>query len=78
MKIAFITNESFPSGMATTNRILSLAKGLKNSGKNDVSVYCGRPTEDKSNPINTEREGVIDGISFNIQVEPYIGLKLKF
>ena len=63
MKIAFITNEGFPSSMATTNRILSLASGLTEL-KNDVIVFCVRPTEKKNKIINSEIKGEFKGIKY--------------
>lgn len=63
MRIAFITNEGFPSGMATTNRILSLALGLVEIG-NDVTIFCVRPTEKKGKRINTNVEGSHKGVKY--------------
>lgn len=63
IKIAFINNEGFPSGMATTNRILSLASGLVEL-KQEVTVFCVRPTENKSNIINTKIKGRYNGIIY--------------
>jgi len=63
MKIAIITNESFPSGMATTNRIHSLAKGLILYG-DFVEVLCVRPTEEKENPLNFNKVGETEEIKF--------------
>ena len=56
MKIGFITNEGFPSGMATINRIISLASGLAEA-KQDVTIFYVRPTEKKDKKINTEIKG---------------------
>jgi hypothetical protein len=56
LRIGFITNEGFPSGMATTNRIRSLASGLAEL-KHDVTVFCVRTTEKKDKMINTEIKG---------------------
>lgn len=63
MKIGFITNESFPSGMATTNRILSLAIGLFELG-NEVTIFCVRSTEKNNNIINKDVQGNHKGINF--------------
>lgn len=65
IKIAFISNESFPTGMSTTNRILSLAKGLTNNNSLTVDIYCVRPTESTKNTINHNTKGNIsEAISF--------------
>jgi len=60
LRVAFISNESFPTWMSTTNRILSLAKGLVLNGNTNVDIYCVRPTEKRKNPNNTERSGNIN------------------
>ena len=46
-----------------TNRILCLAKGLT-VGKISVKVLITRPTERKTNIINTNNIGVVDGVIF--------------
>jgi len=61
--IGFITDEGFPSGMSTTNRIASMAKGLVLL-KHDVTIFCVRPTEKSNNIINFEIEGKSNGINF--------------
>ena len=63
MKIGIITSESFPIGMATTNRIHSLAKGLTLNGCT-VEVLCFRTTEDKNHPFNQKKSGKNDGIFY--------------
>lgn len=63
MKIGIITNEAFPNGMATTNRIISLAKALIRENI-QVKVYCVRATENRTNQNNTLRYGYHDEIEF--------------
>jgi len=64
LRIALITDEGFPSGMATTNRILSLVKGMEIEGVK-TKIYCVRSTENPDNIINKEYQGVVtENISF--------------
>jgi len=70
MNVLFITTEGFPSGMAQTNRIMSLARGLVKRGVS-VKVLIGRPTERKENQINFQQRGVFDGVDFQ-----YVGGRL--
>ncbi len=77
MKIAFITNEAYPSGMATTNRIHSLAKGLSEL-KNEVVVFCVKPSEQKENIINKERKGIKDGVHFCYTTKSVVWPNSKF
>ncbi|MHC1738573.1 MAG: glycosyltransferase family 4 protein [Ignavibacteriaceae bacterium] len=63
--ILIITNEGFPSGMATTNRILSLIKALTMFDHVYIRVYCVRPTESRENLLNKNTYGTIaDRVSF--------------
>lgn len=61
-KITFICGFSFPIGYSGSNRLLSLARGLKELG-NNTNVIILFPTEKKSNIIN-ERRGVYYGIDY--------------
>lgn len=74
MKIAFISKYAFPIGMASTNRLTTLAQGLLNHG-NYVKIYCIRPSENRNNPINKLRKGVYKGIHFqytpNLRRSPF-------
>ena len=63
LKIGFITDEGFPSGMATTNRILSLAIGLTELG-HLVTIFCVRPTEKTNTPINKDILGIHKGVRY--------------
>jgi glycosyltransferase involved in cell wall biosynthesis len=63
MKIVFITDQPVPNGMASTNRLLSLATGIRENGcKVDILVL--NPTEKKENLINTESTGDYKGVGF--------------
>jgi glycosyltransferase involved in cell wall biosynthesis len=64
IKILFITNNPFPIGLALSNRILSLARGVNNLGY-DVFVLCVRPTEIEGNIFNTNVTGEYEGIPFS-------------
>jgi len=63
MNIAVLSHYSFPSGMSGTNRIASLAKGLVERG-HKVKIFCIMPSEKPNGIINTETEGVFEGIEF--------------
>lgn len=63
LNIKIITTESFPIGLAATNRITSYAKGfIENNCK--VFIYCLRPTEKQDAIFNKFSSGVIDGIDY--------------
>jgi len=53
MNIIILTNESFPIGMAATNRIISYSKGMVELG-HFVKVICLRPTEIESKGIQNQ------------------------
>lgn len=64
MNIKIITDNSFPNGLAGTNRIMAYAKGLvRNNCK--VSVFCLKPTENPKLVFNKMSVGFVDGIFFN-------------
>jgi glycosyltransferase involved in cell wall biosynthesis len=69
MKITFVTTSSVPYGLATTNRLLSLAKGLKKNGVK-VRIFIINPTESANNAKNLDYTGVHEGIAFE-----YLGKK---
>ncbi len=62
MRIVFITNYPFPYGMAQTNRIIAMARGLLYAGA-DVEVVVSKATE-IGKPVNTEVTGAFQGIRF--------------
>lgn len=70
-KIAFINTLRVPSGEASVNRTLSLAKGLVEYG-DDVSIL--------SSAVSTERASVIDGIKvYNLgKSKSFMGLAKAF
>jgi len=63
MIVLIATNEQFPIGMACTNRIISLAKGLV---ENDVAVkvVCFQTTEMREQTLNSDARGFYEGIEF--------------
>lgn len=67
IKILFVTNNQFPFGMALTNRILSLAKGISNNGF-EICVLCVRPTEVWNCIDNSNSSGVYEGISYKYAI----------
>ena len=63
INIKIITLDAFPIGMATTNRIMSYAKGFVDNNCN-VSVHCIKPTENHNQVFNKLSSGIVDGIYF--------------
>lgn len=63
-KVLIFTDESFPHGMAATNRIISYAKGFIHNGV-DCNVICFRKTENKEKYVNVSVKGVYEGIKFD-------------
>jgi glycosyltransferase involved in cell wall biosynthesis len=64
MKVLFIADAvSLPHGMASTQRLLALARGLKEAGAG-VEILLLRPTENPDQPRNLAAEGVVAGIPF--------------
>jgi len=64
MNIKIITDNSFPTGLAGTNRAMSYAKGLVRKNCM-VSVFCLKPTENPKLVFNKLTVGSIDGIFFS-------------
>ena len=62
-KIIIFTDESFPYGMAATNRIISYGKGFVGNGKK-TEVICLRRTENADNIRNYKRNGYFESIKF--------------
>lgn len=62
-KVLIFTSESFPYGMAATNRIISYGKGFISNGI-ETEVICLQRTEYKENIKNKFREGNFDGIKY--------------
>lgn len=64
MNIIVLTNEPFPIGMAATNRILSISKGIVENS-HWVKVIILQPTEKISNKVRNELiKGTYNGIEF--------------
>lgn len=62
-KFYIFTSESFPYGLAATNRIITYGKGFIHHGK-DVEVICYRQTEVPGKVLNHETRGSYQGIKF--------------
>ncbi|MEA4936928.1 MAG: glycosyltransferase [Paludibacter sp.] len=60
--LIIVTNQSFPIGMAATNRMLSYAKEI--AKKRRVTVLITQPTEMPDHILNKEFEGEINNIHF--------------
>jgi glycosyltransferase involved in cell wall biosynthesis len=63
LNVCFLTLGPFPFGMAQTNRLISIAVGLVNSGCR-VKVICLKPTENQRNSLNNQSAGEYNGIKF--------------
>ena len=62
MRIVIVTNYPFPYGLAQTNRIIAMAKGLIHAGA-EVDLVVSKATE-QAGPKNHEAAGTFEGISF--------------
>jgi glycosyltransferase involved in cell wall biosynthesis len=62
MKILFLYSNTYPDSSAPANRVLSLAKGLKECN-NDIEISIVYPGDNK-NKQNINIKGVYDGIPF--------------
>jgi glycosyltransferase involved in cell wall biosynthesis len=64
MTVLFLTSEPFPIGMASTNRILALARGLVEAGAR-VKVICFRTVELPGTEIrNAHAIGSLNGVDY--------------
>lgn len=63
MKVAVITQASFPEGLAPTNRVIYHAKGLKANGI-ETKIFITLPTENWRNVKNINTRGEILGIPY--------------
>lgn len=63
MKVAVITQASFPEGLAPTNRVIYHAKGLKANGA-ETKIFITLPTENWRKVKNTLTDGEIFGIPY--------------
>lgn len=75
---AFIITNPFPKGLASTNRIISLAKGLCENGIR-VKVICIMPSKFPTSENNLDYEyiGVYNGIEFEYSAGTANGNKKK-
>lgn len=63
MKILIVTQYPFPFGLAQTNRLIAMAKGLVHAGC-EVIVTCIKPTEVSTKIRNKDKEGEMDTVKF--------------
>jgi len=63
MKVYIVTRSAFPFGFASTNRILSYARGFV-FHKNETKILCLRPTEKEGSVINVNKQGIYNGIPY--------------
>jgi len=68
MNIIFIYPNSFPKGAAATNRLITIARSLKEKG-HDVKVFIIRPTEKKDNVLNTQHIGQFLDVRYEYALE---------
>ena len=64
MKVIILTGESFPNGMAATNRIKCYARAIKEGGIECEVVIFRRTEPYGSKPRNTIGQGLFEGIPF--------------
>lgn len=63
MKVTVYFNSSYPNGMAATNRLHQICKGLVSNDVN-VDLIITNPTENKSHTINSTIKGFYEGVKF--------------
>ena len=63
MKILIITTYPFPYGMAQTNRLIAIAKGLTHA-KAKVKVIISKATEKPDRVLNVKISGTYEGIDY--------------
>ncbi len=63
MRIFIVSVYPFPVGFSATNRIISYAKGLVESG-HFVKYFCLRPTEQPEKTVNVNFQGSYQGIEY--------------
>lgn len=77
IKVTILFDQPFPIGMASTNRIISLSRGLiENNVK--VKVLCIKPTEDAKDVINKSNNGEYKGILYRYVASSTIWPSGKF
>jgi glycosyltransferase involved in cell wall biosynthesis len=63
MKLIILTTYPFPFGMAQTNRLIAMSKGLIHAGA-DVKVIVTKATESPEKVFNTTHKGSYEGVPF--------------
>ncbi|HID39510.1 MAG TPA: hypothetical protein EYP36_08355, partial [Calditrichaeota bacterium] len=63
LNIVFLTNLPVPIGMAGTNRILSLARGVQENHA-DATILILNPTEPPPHVQNTDTTGIYKGVKY--------------
>jgi len=63
IRVLFIANLPVPNGLAATNRLLSLAKGIAANGQH-VSIFILNPTERRNSIKNFIKQGMIEDVNF--------------
>lgn len=63
LKILILTEHPFPYGLAQTNRLFAVAKGMIETGS-EVKVVCTKPTEIATKVRNKEPEGMFEDVPF--------------
>ncbi len=64
MSIKLITQYPFPYGLAQTNRLIAIARGLIYA-KADLQVVCLKPTESVGSIRNLNAKGIHEGVSYS-------------
>ena len=64
LRIKIVTTESFPIGLAASNRIMTYAKGFAEQNCK-ISVHCIKPTERQGKIFNHFSSGTADGIDYS-------------
>lgn len=63
IRFAALFENAFPIADASSNRLLSIAKGINEDGS-EMTVYCLRPSEKIPNVINKDAKGEINGVKY--------------
>ncbi len=77
MRILFVCTDPVPFGMASTNRLLSLAKGIQVNG-HEAIIFILNPTEPYHKVLNSNSKGEYDGIKYRYLSDNTIIPKNKF
>ena len=63
MRVTVYFNSSYPYGVASTNRVHQLCKGLQNN-EVDVELLITNPTESDPDTLNEQVRGTFEGVKF--------------